>query len=81
MYEAINAFIIVVLKDSVERVMHITTNVISSRGSMPIIIIKCLQHSPVNVQKGSQCLHCAFMEGFPSNLKHAGCHSEPGTSI
>ncbi len=33
MYEAINAFIIVVLKDSVERVMHITTNVISSRGS------------------------------------------------
>lgn len=42
---------------------------------VPIIIIKCLQQSPINVQKGSQCLSCAFMEGFPSNLKHSGCHS------
>ncbi len=81
MYEAINAFIIVVLKDSVERVMHISQMLFPAEVQVPIIIIKCLQHSPVNVQKGSQCLHCAFMEGFPSNLKHAGCHSEPGTSI
>lgn len=69
LYEAINAFI--VLEGSVKCVMHITTNEVH----VLIIIIKCLRQSPINVQKGSQCLRCAFMEEFPSNLKHSGCNS------